>query len=79
MDSTYFTAQAQALYQIGARALGMGSGQPPPRREITTSGSSEASDSLDPSAMDIELAGSPMHFNVSAGTDYDSDGQPSYA
>lgn len=50
MDSTYFTAQA--LYQFGARALGMGRGQLPQRGEIT-SGSSEA-DSLDPSAMDIE-------------------------
>ena len=55
MDSTYFTAQAQALYQLGARALRMGSGQ----REITP-GSAETADSLDPSAMDIEHAGSPM-------------------
>ena len=50
MDSTYFTAQA--LYQFGARALGMGSGQLPQRREITSR--SSETDSQDPSAMDIE-------------------------
>ena len=45
MDSTYFTAQA--LYQFGARALGMGRGQLPQRI------SSEA-DAQETSAMDIE-------------------------
>lgn len=63
MESTsYFTAQA--LYQFGARALGMGSSSQ--RREIT-SGSSEASDppyiawvqATDPSAMDIEPVENP--------------------
>ncbi|PIL30344.1 hypothetical protein GSI_07529 [Ganoderma sinense ZZ0214-1] len=68
MDSSYFTAQA--LYQFGARALGMGHGQLPQRREMT-SGSSEA-DSLDSSAMDIEPSEpTGRHFGVDAGIGHD--------
>ena len=56
MDSSYFTAQA--IYQFGARALGMGDSSAQ-RRDIT-SGSCEAAraEATNPSAMDVEPAGS---------------------
>ncbi|KAI1782700.1 hypothetical protein LXA43DRAFT_1068378 [Ganoderma leucocontextum] len=60
MDSTYFSAQA--LYQFGARALGMGPSSSSQRAEIT-SGSSEAPglprQSHTSYPMDIDSTGSP--------------------